>query len=181
MDLRTTIHDPPYKKIPSFLRTADQDLSDKRFGILYFSENQTKFDLVGASGNVLIPRGTQVIEIRIPEVVFPKGEKGWVPTRVFTESLALAADYYSSNKSNARFIIGLTHPRLGRLARKRWGFSEEAHPFPEEIYQLLDLGLKEGKDNPEQAKNLESLRNQVLVYQTIEDFSKSAQTNLGLD
>lgn len=173
----------PYKDIPAYLRKRDTDTYShcKRFGILYFSDDQTKFDLVGSSGNVLIPRGTQVVEIRIPEVIFQEGKKGWVTPGVFTESLAIAADYYFSNKLNTRFVIGLTHPRLGEVARRRWNFSEEARPFPAEIYQLLDLGLKDEKDDPERAQNLESLRNQVLVYQTIEDFTKSASTNLALE
>lgn len=163
------------KITPYFLRTSNMQHATKRFGILYLHEAITQFNFVSPSGDVLIPRGTDVADIYIPTVRFPKEEKKAVTPGMITKSFGLAADYFAlHNDAKADFVIGLTHPRMGDLAQRRWGFSVEAHPLPEEVYQLIDLGLKDPEADLDEIKSLEALRKQVLVYQTMKEFIKRA-------
>lgn len=166
-----------FNRISYLQRTSDPRQTIKRFGILFLRQMTTKYDFVSSSGETLIPRGVEVVEMAIPQVRFPQNKKEVVTPRMLTRSFGIAAGYLSSGNWSADigFVIGLTHPRMGNLAGKRWGFSVETRPFPAEVYQLIDLGLKNEEIDPiGDPQSLELLSRQVLVYQTREEFVKRA-------
>lgn len=165
-----------YNDIPTLLETTEV----MRSGLVYFYHYKTGFDFVKSGGDILIPKDTEILEVLIPRVDFSKDQKGVVTPRMISRSFdMLAARVYLENKS-ADYILGLTHPRLGVLA-KRLDFNVESRPFPEEVYRLLDLGLEDQERSPADRENLESLKRQVLVYQTREEFLKRITPSEELD
>ena len=148
----------------------------KRLGLLYFSEESTNFDLVNNStGEIIIPRKTSVVELRVPTVNF-SGKAEIVTPAMVSRSLGLVADYISRRRIKPDFVIGLTHPRMGAIATKRWGFTLEEHPFPKEAYEMFDMAMKDESITPDKMQNLEAFKNQVLVYQPRADFIKRTTT-----
>lgn len=143
----------------------------KRLGIVYFFANPLEFDLCTSSGDPLIVRGTGVTEIILPHFYFPE-EGGTLPPQAFSRSLGMLSDYLFSEDLDSEYIVGLTHPRLGNLASKRWGFQIEEHPFPKEIYRLFEVALKNEEYDLVQRQSMEAFSRQVLVYQSREDFLK---------
>lgn len=149
-----------------------------RFGLVRVFEHETDFDLVNSSsGETIIPCGTDVAEINIPKLHFPTDKKVTVSPEVVTMSFGLMANYFVAADAKPAFIMGLTHPRLGRLAAGRWNFQVETRPFPPEVHELIECTIRQAEAKTEYAKHLPSLlavKNQVLVYQTREDFIKRA-------
>jgi len=173
----------PFDKIRDPLATPPTDRYSGRFGLVSVQSVTTMFDYVkGSSEKVLIPRETPVVELRIPIIDFPAQKKVAITASMVTESLALAANYVVAAGLPQQYVVGLTHPRLGYLAERRWGFEIESHPFPSEIYQLIDLGLKEAAANPKykpDIASMQALRDQVLIYETREEFVKNANLQEG--
>ncbi len=156
----------------------------KRLGILYFREDTTDWDFVNENGETIIPRGTQTIDLQIPKVNFEDSPAGTVVTpAMLTRSFELVADSIILNSMRGDFVVGLTHPRMGTIAARRWGFNIEGHPFPSELYRLFDLGLSDpiNRMDAQMRESLEAYKNQVLVYQTKADFIKRATPSLRED
>lgn len=164
-------HDPKlsYKDIRAFPSQVDSNQIHKRLGLLFFNRVEADFDLVDFANNVVIERKTPLIEIEIPQVDFSKAIKKILKPEMMGRSLDLIADYLTSHDQDIEFVMGLTHPRLGGLA-KRWGFLMEEHPFPFELYRFMEMGLKDPKVDPELLKSLEAFKNQVLIYQPRAEF-----------
>lgn len=156
----------------------------KRLGILYFTEDTTRWDFVNDSGETIIPRRTQIIDLQIPKINFEGSPAGTVVTpAMLTRSFELVADSIVLNSNRGDFVVGLTHPRMGNIAARRWGFNLEVHPFPSELYKLFDLGLSDPdkRIDSRMRESLEAYKNQVLVYQTKADFIKRATPSLRED
>lgn len=166
-----------FKDIPAFLskKQIDDRSYRKRFGILFFYQAQSKFDFV-KQDEVIIPRGINVGEIEVPWIQF-QSEKEVVTPRMIGKSLEIIAQQIMEHDLKIEYLIGLTHPRLGKLINKKWGFGLEEHPFPEEVYKLIDMSLH--REEVEDAENLQAVRNQVLVYKPIEAFFENQGINQG--
>lgn len=158
-----------YKEVHAFPSQVDPTQIHKRLGLLFFDKTQADFDLVDAAKNVVIERKTPLIEIAITRVDFSKTMKKILKPEMMGRSLDLLADYLTTHDPDIEFVMGLTHPRLGGLA-KRWGFLMEEHPFPPEVYRFMEMGLKDPKSDPEFLKSLEAFKNQVLIYQPRVEF-----------
>lgn len=176
-DIKGNFH-LPFERISDPLITPPSERYAGRFGLVDLQQVTTMFDYVkGPSRDILIARGTPVLDLRIPIVDFPPKNKEVVPASMITRSLALSANYVIATGLKQPYVAGLTHPRLGNLAAKRWGFAVEEHPFPNEIYELIDVSLKDAESRDAESwklQNLKAVRDQVLVYQTREEFIKKA-------
>lgn len=158
-----------YKDIRAFPSQTDPTLTHKRLGLLFFNKTQEDFDLVDSANKIVIERETPLIEIAIPRVDFSGAIKKILKPEMLSRSFDFIADYLTSHDPDIEFIMGLTHPRLGRLA-KRWGFLMEERPFPAEIYRFMEMGLEDPEEDPESIKSLEVFKNQVLIYQPRAEF-----------
>lgn len=136
------------------------DKKRKRIGLFDVLHTPAFFD-VNRKGQILIPRGERVVDLHIPSMWF-MSPKDRVTPQMVTESLSLVGDDIA-NDTKARFVVGLTHPRIA-LAAKRWGFEVVDRPLPQDIYELLDY--KDQDYPPEQALlDIDTLKNEMLVWQ----------------
>lgn len=145
-----------------------------RSGILFFTMTETQFDLVDATGAVVIERKTPVIEIAIPRIDFSGVSRRILKPNIMGRSLDVLADYLTSNHQGAKFVMGLTHSRLGRLA-SRWGLLMEEQPFSADAHQFIETCLKDPQADPVAIENLEAFKNQVLIYQPRAEFIKRVE------
>lgn len=159
------------KEIRDFPREVKPD-NVKRLGVLFFFKYPAAFDLVNFSNKAFIKRETPVVEVVIPRVDFSKTRGGVLRPGLMSKSLDLMANYLQLYDPDIKFVMGLTHPRIGKMA-KRWNLLVEEHPFPKEVYQFLEMGLKYFKDeeaSPQELSSLEAFKNQVLIYQPRSEF-----------
>lgn len=145
-----------------------------RFGTFLFTRYPTRFDMVeGSTGEIIIPRETMVASLIIPRINFSNTEGNAVITpKMVNNSLDAIADHISQDRHSS-FVIGLTHPRMGDIAKRRWGFHLENRPFPKEVYGLFDIAPNNAvafKASPDDLQDLKSYRDQVLVYQAESEF-----------
>lgn len=151
------------------------DKQELRYGVIYLFDRQTiDFDFVNNFGGIIIPNGTVVAELLIPKIEFssdPETKGGKVVSaQMITESLNKIADRLVG--SNSEFVYGLTTPRMANIAAKRWGFHLENHPFPKGSEKLFDATLALSRDYPKAREAVQAFRDQVLVYQTQQEFSE---------
>lgn len=159
-----------FKDIPKLLQNTGTRGCSTRLGILFLYDYSMGFDFITES-QVLIPRGTKVGEIEVPRVIFSTKTNEVVTAKMIDKSFDILAQHILRHDLKMQYLLGLTHPRLGSLISKKWGFGLEKHPFPEEVYKLIDLSL--GNEQIEDAENLQAVRQQVLVYQPLEVFRRS--------
>lgn len=143
------------------------DPQRKRIGIFNVVHTPAYFD-INREGQTLIPRGEPVVDLHIPSMWFTSSQDRVTPQMV-TESLSLVGDDIAANDTEARFVVGLTHPLIAALAAKRWGFEVVDRPLSQEVYELLDY--KDQDYPPEQAlSDIDTLKNEMLVWQPREAF-----------
>lgn len=145
----------------------------KGFGVLHLRpESRSEFDLVGDEG-LLIRRGKNIRELAIPIVRF--GDNGGVVTpAMVSESLKRIAWFLKTTDDRSRFVIGLTHKRIGDLAQGRWGFQMQERPFTEFSYQFFERAANLPNLYSSDVECVNKFRNQVLVYQPMDEFLKRA-------
>jgi hypothetical protein len=145
-------------------------------GALMFQADNTGIDWFSSqSGNIIIPSGTKIVRLSIPIIDFSdSGNNAAVRPGLISSSLKEIAQNKEVKKLKPKFFIGLTHPRLGDIAKKRWGFHLEEKPFPKEIYIMFDAAivLATERNDEESLKDLVACRDQVLVYMTSEELEQ---------
>lgn len=164
-----------YSSISFDLKGLGKESDIKQIGAFFIRDMKTLFDFVRSnSGEVVISSKTSILEIHIPEVQFSPGSNERITPGMVSRSFGMAADYMYLCGLNPEFVTGLTYSKMGRVST-RWGFTVEEKPFPEEIYRVIDDAIGVNKDYPKAIRDLTTLRNQVLVYQTKDSFMEMAK------